>query len=82
MTKITHEQFIAHYQAGRTDPQIARLFGCTSQHIGMMRRRANLLPNINSMSLEGQNGVIAQAVAMGKHDRALALRLALREPRA
>jgi len=82
MTKITHAQFIQHYQAGRTDPQIARLFGCTYQHIGMMRRRAGLLPNIGSMSLEGQNGVIAQAVAMGQHDRALALRLALREPRA
>ena len=78
MPKVTSEQFLAHYQAGRTDPQIARLFGCTYQHIGMMRRRAGLLPNINSMSLEGQNGVIAQAVAMGKHDRALALRLALR----
>jgi len=77
--KVSEAQALELYRRGMTDGQIAERFGCTHECVALVRRKHSLLPNVASMSLRGQRGLIAQARQRGKHELAAMFEQQVRE---
>lgn len=68
--KVDDAEALRLHACGWTDRKIAARFGVTSECIALIRRNRGLLPNVGSMSLRGQRGMIAQARQRGLHELA------------